>query len=766
MKYSVLASLALLSVFSTAYAKEIYKSRDWKLNDLSSRSNPNGNCVAYTTVKKGRTRFYFEVSHPKNKEGRTEIQVRQEGKGPQSWVASPDSATTISFASIGKIGKSEIIWNIPQGSQRIFEFFSGSRDLNFVPADGSRDIGLKFEPNGFVAVRQKMEEVCLGGRSLLDDAFEQSFIRNTAPLNVSALTVDSAKALKGIVDGAYAVHLQIRGNQNDVNALERQFAPQFNEMNSLTNLLSRLNTRDIPNTINGTQANDALEVAKKSELIQINSLITSQSNSVSTAQRSLDNARSALAPFQQEHSSLSSAVNQADGNRAQDSSRLNSIDQGIAQNESRISSLSSEAGSLQAQNNRLRNDLRQATQDQRQAHRRLRGFDAKLELRARIQRDRPYQQAERELPALRSNLMAFERAMNEAHGKVLVREAELRACQAAGPIATISQAPSYRLPAQERPQRPNRGNRPAGDRPERPNRPGRPGNAEQAPTPATPTPAPETPATTPQRERPSRPSTPAPAPAPETTAPSTPTPTTPAAADCSRQVEALRVARVVENDLKTKKQQVEQNIANVQGRMNAIQRRIDAEITREQSILERDAEITARRADQIERELIGNERRIEVISNRELPAAYESLRSFEDARPSALASLNQSISAQGSANSNLNAFERRVGWNAKVSAVQNASSVLRQRTSDLNSTQSLKYSTESIIANCQSERTRLNNLLAQLQQSKVNSEARLANLEIEVQAYDTKKQELQAKENDLKNQLAAIATQYESQLPR
>ena len=99
MKYRVLASIALLSVFSTSYAKDIYKSRDWKLADNSTSRDPHASCVAYTTVKKGKTRFYLEIVHAKNQVGRTEIQVRAEGTTPSSFTAVVDSNTTLSFVN-------------------------------------------------------------------------------------------------------------------------------------------------------------------------------------------------------------------------------------------------------------------------------------------------------------------------------------------------------------------------------------------------------------------------------------------------------------------------------------------------------------------------------------------------------------------------------------------------------------------------------------------------------------------------------------------
>lgn len=739
MKLKLFASMAMLSVFSTSYAgKIIYTDGDWSLEDMSSKKEPNALCRAFTGENAGGAKYDLIFTHPKNKLAPTEIQLYREGKGPSSFVVTLNNGKVISFANSGKNGKVDTFWLVPQDSIALISHLELKKDLIFKPADGSKDVKLDFDYNGFKRVKEKMQEKCLKNAPLIDAEFEESFLTKQDTLNPSLITVDAVKELRRLYFEGYNVHLGILGTRDELAKLTNTFRNQLNESQSLTSLIERITKSDIPETLIDMKENDDLELRKKSELATVSSQIQAQQATVKSAEAVLKKAEDTLAPFQAEHETKQNNATSVRRSASAASARLSVIDSGIRQSQVNIDQLNREAMAVQNHNNRLEGELRIARLELGRAEVEFRNFNPREEVRRRLQTDRAYQDARRDLRPLEDRVQSLERALIDSRGKVLAREAELRACQSK--TGYIFNGEAFRIPAQER--TPERDQRREERREERrqQGQPGQPTPGQpqqpQQPTPQQPTPEPQVP---------------------------TPTPT-PSTVDCSAQIEAVRIAKVAESDLSNQLNTTKADLRNANMRVDMIGKRIADAVESERLNYENRARGARLRVENIETNMMNNDRRINIISSIEVPREQNLINSLSMERPAVQSQYDRDYPLAARLERELAEFEAKVGWNAKVAAIQTASQNLSSRQNELRNSENLKRSIESVITGCQSSRVRLNQQLTSLQQRKVSSETRLVEVKKSLEPFEAKKGEIESRANDLRNQLAGTAVQFESQL--
>jgi hypothetical protein len=755
MQMKHIASLMLLSVFTTAAIagakpKELYSDGDWVLWD-ADKNNPDANCVLRTTYDAGSTNYSLQFTHSKRLPGPTELHIQVDGKaGASSYTLTLKDETVLAFANLGETvpKKQSFLWNIPQHTDRLIADLENRKDLRLKPADGTRDQRIEFSADGFKRTRDKMVEKCLAGQALYDQEFEDLFSLKRDVINPSTLTPDQTKELKRILNAGYAVHLGIRGTKDDLIKLTQKFQQQLNEKNLLINRIAQLGNVEIPTILKNQQSNDALEAQSRTQLQQVTVTISQQQSSLNAAQSQLDAARAAIAPFEAEHSDREGRADNARSAVNADAQRLSQIDSGVNNANARIDQLSREAGGLQNANARLENDLRYAHQNRVRAEMDARNYRPREEMQRRLQVDSTYQSARRELPQLQNNVQILENALNDAKGKLVARQTELRVCQAR---TSFIKSNLERIPAQENPRGPHYNPNPDGTRPrpdgDRPNRPGRPGGdntPDQPTTPSTQNPAPTTPAPS---------TTPAP------TTPSTPT------VDCTSEQNAVNAAQQVVANIEAQKRDALSRQQDVERRMNQIEVRVQSEVERINQDLNNRAIAAARQEDSLQNQLSVNNNRINVISSVEIPQQQNIVNSLSNERPSVQARYDQDGPLANRLESELASFERRVGWDQKVQAVNNADDLVNQRNSDLNNSLSQKANLETQIKRCQSERSRLANLLVDTQNQKANAEARLIVVTGSLVPYEQEKTRLEMTQSDLKNQLAAQAQDFESKLP-
>ena len=745
MRSKLISAALLLSVFSSAYAKEIIKSGRWVLDDRDPK-DPKANCMAYTSEKIGKVTYYLEVIKQKNSQGLTEIILQQDGQGAaNSWVMTLNNGSSYAFAKYDKAasGKGDLLWNIPQNSQDIFDQLD-NKPVKFKPADGSKDIGLKFDESGFRKIREKMAEACNNGRPLIDSEFEREFVKQDL-LNPQNISLENAVELRRLTAEAYKVHLSLGDNASEMSALKNRFSKELSESNSLAALIDKLTNSDIPTTIRNAQNNDALEAQKRSDLQSITSDISSQNAKIVAAQQVLTSAQAQVTPLQAEHDVRQSNARNTRSQNNDSINRLNQIDSGIANANARVNQLSNEAGNLQNQSNAADNELRRpggGYDDARRASEMARMFDPRREADQRLRGDRQYQMDQNNLNVLKQQFDIASRAMNDATARVRVAEATLRACQS---TTAFIQGDSFRVPAQSRPDRDGQG-RPGGE--DRGNRgPGRPGGGQ-----------PGQPSPQPQPE-------PQPQPAPQPAPAPTPAPA-PQAADCTQQAEALRQAKIVESNMQGGLRSSEQNLRQVSDRMDQSERRARQDAEEKRNFLNVQAMNASRRVEGLENQIRANNARIDQISRADIPNQQNILNSLQNERPGVQAIYDQTAPLANQLESELANFEARTNWNAKVQAVNSATQDLSQKQVQLQQMTSYKASTENIIANCQSERVRLNNELAARQTQKTSSEARLVQVKESLKPFEASKADIESRRADLKNQYAGLSVQFENNLPR
>lgn len=770
-----IASLLLLSVFSSAHAgKILLTSGDWTAEDTSDRRNPNGYCVAYTQAEIGSTNYKLMFSRLKNSPGPMDLNIVMDGGKPAtSFTLTLRDESVLSFANGGPttVRRQMIAWNIPQHTEKLLAQLEERKDLKVKPADGSRDIRLEFSADGFKRVKEKLIEKCLNNQAFYDLAFEESFVIKRDPINPMGMTPEQVKELKRVLNAGYAIHLGINGTKSDMVKLQAKFQAQLNEKESLISRIDNLGGREIPGIILAAQNNDALEATSRTQLQQTNVTISQQRSSLNAVEAQLNTARTVIAPYEAEHADRENravSTRRSVNNGAQ---RLSDIDNGIRGSEQRINQLSSEAGAIQSQNVRIDQDLRFARRERARAQQDAENFRPREERMRRLQADPVYQGGRRELPTLQNNIQIVENALNDARGRLLARETELRVCQTR---TSFIQSSFTRLPAQERPTRPNRPdgeerpdrpdrpNRPDGERPDRPNRPDgeRPDRPNRPEVPTTPTPP-----TQPDIVTPTVPTTPT-LPTTPTTPDVTPTtPTTPTVIDCTSEQGAVNAAKQVVSNLEVQMRDARGRFDQVEQRMNQIERRVENDVERIRDELQARAMQAIRQESGLENQLSVNIRRVEVIGSIEIPQQQNIINALSNERPSVQARYDQDVPQANRLEAELEDFERRVGWDAKVQAVQVAENLVGQRSNDLNRSLRQKANLENQIARCQQDRGTLANNLNDANNRKLQAETRLIQVVASLVPFDQEKARLEMQESDLKSQLTVAAQDFESQLP-
>lgn len=758
MQTKLIASVLLLSVFSTAAfarPREIYTDGSWKVEDMDKK-NPNALCIASTSVEAGNVIYRLEFAKSKKLPGPAEVLVRVQGKAPgaSSYTITLRDEAVLSFANAGEVipKKQHLLWNIPQHTERLMAQLMDRKNLKLKPADGSRDQRIEFSADGFKRVKEKMEEKCLNNAPLYDFAFEEAFIIKRDAINPLGITPDQVKELRRILNAGYSIHLGIIGTRQDLVKLQAKFQSQLNEKESLIVRIDQLGSREIPSIIQEQRENDSLEATSAAQLKQTITIISQQQSSLNAAQAQLNTARTVIAPYEAEHADRSSRAQSSRSAVNAGAQRLSQIDSGIRSAEQRIHQLSSEAGSLQAQNNRIEQDLQFARRNYALAENDVQRFRPREEAERRLRQNIGYQQSVRELARIENELQIVRNGLNDARGRLLARETELRVCQTR--TSFIQKSSLERIPAQERPrdERPRGPNydpnrpRPEGERPDRPNRPNQPDTTPTQPT----VPAPTTPTV---------PTTPVP------TEPTPTAPTTPTVVDCTSQQNAVNTAKQVVASLQSQENLVQARFQDVNRDVQRIENRTQEEAQNIERDLRQRAREAAAQVVSLENQRNFNINRVNIISGQDIPREQNIINSLSSERPSVQARYDQDVPVANRLEGELEAFERRVGWDAKMTAVQTALSLVSQRTSDLNRSLSQKSALESQINRCQRERVELATLLAQTRERKLQAEVRLEQVKQSLVPHDQEKARLEQQDSDLRNQLASQSQDFDLKLP-
>lgn len=760
MRHSILASVLVLSVFSTAHAKRIVSSGAWQAHDMSKdRKNPSNVCYAVTGVEVNRTDYTLQIIKEKTRNSLTQIYLQQKGRGAGGWIIELRNGQTLSFAKKSEADRTEIFWNIPQNSASLIEQLKERRDVRLRPADDTRDPRIEFSADGFSKVIEKMEQKCFGGESILNTKFEEAFVLRRDQIDPMRLSPETVIALQSIQIQAFEVFKNSDAKDAELARLNQKFSRELSEARSLQDSIERLGNYQIPATIKSIQDNDNLESVKTADLARINAEIPGRIAARNAADSQLNRARADLAPYVQEHESRSRSLDEVSRRQSMSSRRLQQAQGNVSQSRSRLAALNNEVNRNQIENQRIQNDLRNLDVNLRRADQAYRSFDSRRETMIRLERDREFNQAQKELSAVEPNLRNIDRALRQADSDVLLKEAALRTCK--NRQATVWSYGEYlRLPAQDRPRRdgPTGNTRPGrdgdGQTRERPNRGDR-GNNDNSGSDTNSGSNTNTGSTTNTGTNTNTGN--------NTNTGTTTPPTTPGV-DCSREEAALTQSRGVQADLKAQQRANQDRRDDLMNRIERARRNVERDVEREQRELSSRVIEIQRAISDRQNEFGRNESRNRAILSAEMPSEERNLRSYESELQNAEAQLASDSNEVNRQNADLRNFENRVGWHQKNQAIQVAESNLSQRSNELSNAESLKRSTEIIISQCQGNRVRLSNELTRLNQLKVKAEADLIKVRIALEPYEVERSRIDAEGSVFKNELMRLAQDFESKL--
>jgi|GEM_PF-4652881 len=425
-------ALALLTLFVVPFAQAgvVYTSGDWELDDTSTRSNPNGTCIARTLGGDDRVDMALELRIPKNKPAALEMYLTQEYGRAKAWdiILRDDSVMALGYT--GKIGRKETFWAVPQKMAAVMAQLLERRDIKLKTADGSRDPRYVLSADGFKNVLAKLEERCNGKVAVLDAAFEASFTAGNPVAKSAGFTVETTAQIRELYIAAHAVHLSKGANVKDMQALRQRFATQLAEATTLEDTIQRVDTLDIPATRAAQIANDQRETVAQNELQRLAVAIPALSAAVTSANGVVATAEAAVAPLRAEQSQRANAAYNARSTVNSGLDRIATLDSQRSSAVSQINRLDSERSQAQDSANRASSALFSAEQDERRAESEFRNFDPSRELRYRLDRNSEYQRAEREFQGSVAAQRQAEADVADSRRILAATEAKLTGCRA------------------------------------------------------------------------------------------------------------------------------------------------------------------------------------------------------------------------------------------------------------------------------------------------------------------------------------------------
>jgi chromosome segregation ATPase len=424
-------ALALLTLFvmPTAFAGVVYTSGDWELDDTSTRSNPNGTCIARTLGGDDRVDMALELRYPKNKKAALEMYLTQENSRAKAWDVILRDESVMALGTLGKIGRKETYWAVPQKMAAVIAQLQDRKDLKLKTADGSRDPRFVLQSDGFKNVLTKLEERCNGKVSVLDVAFEASFTAGNPVAKSAGFTVETTTQARELYIAAHAIHLSKGANVAEMAALRQRFATQLAEATKLEDTIQRTDRVDIPATQAAQGANDQRETVAQNELQRLAVAIPAHSAAVTSANGVVATAEAAVAPHRAEQSQRANAAYRARSIVNNGLDRIATLDSERSNAQAQIRSLDSERSQAQDSANRASNALFSAEQEERRAESEFRNFDPSRELRYRLDRNMEYQRAEREFQSSVAAQRDAENQVADARRIQAAAEAKLTGCR-------------------------------------------------------------------------------------------------------------------------------------------------------------------------------------------------------------------------------------------------------------------------------------------------------------------------------------------------
>lgn len=665
-------ALALLTLFvvPSAFAGVVYTSGDWELDDTSTRSNPNGTCIARTLGGDDRIDMALELRIPKNKPAALEMYLTQEYGRAKAWdiVLRDDSVMALGYT--GKVGRKETFWAVPQKMASVMAQLLDRKDIKLRTADGSRDPRFVLSADGFKNVLAKLEERCNGKVAVLDAAFESSFTAGNPVAKSAGFTVDTTAQARELYIAAHAVHLSKGANVKEMAALRQRFATQLAEATKLEDTIQRTASIDIPATNGAQTANDARENNATAELSRLAVAIPAHSAAVTSANAVVATAEAAVAPLRAEQSQRANAAYNARSTVNSGLDRIATLDSQRSSAVSQIRSLDSERSQAQDSANRASNALFSAEQEERRAESEFRNFDPSRELRYRLDRNMEFQRAEREFQSSVAAQRDAEAQVADARRIQAAAEAKLTGCR-----STVG-------------------------------------------------------------------------------------------ADCTGAEAAVTEASNEVSRLQGIERNLENRVAQLRNILNNERQQTEREVEAIRTKLGQNMAIAQQRVNDLRSALNRAETRVREISNFEIPRLNDQITAIDRERPLVVSEVNRARPEADRLEAEQAAFEQRVGWAAKYTALQNAQRALNARTSELNSALASQRNANNTVAATRAERIRLEQVLLGQQQLLASSRARLVEVRVSLEPFEAERGRIDMVAGQLDGQFKDLAAQFAARLPQ
>lgn len=665
-------ALALLTLFvvPTAFAGVVYTSGDWELDDTSTRSNPNGTCIARTLGGDDRVDMALELRYPKNKKAALEMYLTQEYSKVKAWDIILRDESVMALGTVGKVGRKETYWAVPQKMAALIAQLQDRKDIKLKTADGSRDPRFVLSADGFKNVLAKLEERCNGKVAVLDAGFESSFTSGNPVAKSAGFTVDTTNQARELYIAAHAVHLSKGANTAEMTALRQRFATQLAEATKLEDTIQRTASIDIPATQSAQGANDQRETVAQNELQRLAVAIPALSNAVTAANSVVATAEAAVAPLRTEYNQRASAASSARQSVNNSLARIDQLDSQRANALASIRSLESERSMAQDSANRASRELFSAEQEERRAESEFRNFDPGRELRYRLDRSSEYQRAEREFQSSVAAQRDAENQVADARRVQAAAEAKLTGCRST------------------------------------------------------------------------------------------------AGADCTGAEAAVTDAANEVTRLQGIERNLENRVAQLRSILNRERQQAEREVEAIRMKLGNDMNRAQQRVSELRAAQNRAETRVREISNFEIPRLNDQITAVDRERPLVVSELNRARPEAARLEAELEAFDRRVGWTPKYTALQNAQRALNARTSELNSALASQRNANNTVAATRAERIRLEQVLVGQQQLLASSRARLVEVRVSLEPFEAERSRIETVAGQLDGQFNDLAAQFAARLPQ
>jgi len=239
-----------------------------------------------------------------------------------------------------------------------------------------------------------------------------------------------------------------------------------------------------------------------------------------------------------------------------------------------------------------------------------------------------------------------------------------------------------------------------------------------------------------------------------------------AGADCSAQQNEVNAAQNALQMANSAVQRLNSEIRQHQNTINQIESQVRSEVRQIENRLRDRWDRARRELDQLNSIISRSEQRSRDIRMFEIPNRRSELDRLNREASATQSEISSAQIRVRQTERDLEAFEARVGWDAKKAALDNAQDDYDSKTASLSRAQNRKAALEATITNCGRERTRIAAAISERTELLNRSNARISSLRSELQPYEQQKAKLELEAQAIQASLNLVIERFDSSLPR